>query len=242
MDKTHGGVTLPMNKRQSTLIMAVLLAVIAVAANACASRTTPESTQSTPEEALPTMAQPIGLPPAAWPDEVQRAIDDLAARLGVSAKDIAVASVTKQEMADSTLGCGTSSPRGSVQPTGLVLGTEITLSYGGQDYVYHAVAARLVLCTQSVPAAPGEGVMLPDGSEVALESAVTDLSGMLDIDADAIQVLAVEKRTWSDASLGCPEPGKVYAQVITPGFLIRLEAEGEAYEYHASLNRAILCQ
>ena len=38
---------------------------------------------------------------------------------------------------------------------------------------------------------------------------------------------------WSDTSLGCPEPGMAYAEVITPGYLIRLAAGDQLFEYHA---------
>jgi len=47
----------------------------------------------------------------------------------------------------------------------------------------------------------------------------------------------------SDASLGCPKPDMVYAQVITPGFLVVLEAMGDEYEYHTDVGRFVVpCQ
>ena len=45
---------------------------------------------------------------------------------------------------------------------------------------------------------------------------------------------------WSDASLGCPQPGMAYAQVITPGFRIALEAQGQLYQYHTDTKGQIL--
>lgn len=86
-----------------------------------------------------------------------------------------------------------------------------------------------------------EGVTLPSGSRVPLDAAVDDLADRLGLDRGAIEVLSVEQKTWSDTSLGCPEPGKTYAQVMTPGFLIHLKAGGRTYEYHASTSQALLC-
>jgi hypothetical protein len=44
-----------------------------------------------------------------------------------------------------------------------------------------------------------------------------------------------------DASLGVPEPGKTYAQVVTPGYIVELLLEdGQTYEYHASGERVVL--
>jgi len=71
--------------------------------------------------------------------------------------------------------------------------------------------------------------------------AIADLAGRLGVAAEAIQVRSVEALEWPDASLGCPQPGMVYAQVITPGYRIVLEAGGQAYEYHSSRSRVVYC-
>lgn len=68
----------------------------------------------------------------------------------------------------------------------------------------------------------------PDNRDLAL----ADLAAKLSIAPDAITVKAVERIEWPDASLGCPQPGMMYAQVITPGYRIVLEVDGKSYEYH----------
>ena len=45
-------------------------------------------------------------------------------------------------------------------------------------------------------------------------------------------VLAFDPVEWGDTSLGCPLPGKVYAQVITPGFRLVFDYQGQQNEYH----------
>lgn len=69
-----------------------------------------------------------------------------------------------------------------------------------------------------------------------------DLSGRLDISIAEITTKEIESITWSDTSLGCPEPGKFYAQVLTPGYRVVLEAEEEEYAYHTSLNNIKPCE
>lgn len=79
--------------------------------------------------------------------------------------------------------------------------------------------------------APTGGVF--DASLTPLvDEAVADLSGRLGVDASDITVVGAELVEWSDASLGCPQPGMVYAQVPTDGSLIRLSAGGTEYRYH----------
>jgi hypothetical protein len=70
--------------------------------------------------------------------------------------------------------------------------------------------------------------------------AISDLQRRLQVEAEAIEVVGVEPTEFPDASLGVPEPGQAYAQVIVPGVIIRLEAQGEVYVYHGAGERVVL--
>ena len=82
------------------------------------------------------------------------------------------------------------------------------------------------------------------GARSEAENLVTlareDLAERADVDPDQIVVQGVEEVEFPDASLGVPEPDKMYAQVITPGYVIRLAVDGDAYEYHAAGERVVL--
>jgi hypothetical protein len=53
----------------------------------------------------------------------------------------------------------------------------------------------------------------------------------------------VKAVNWSNTSLGCPEPGMVYARVITRSYRIPLSYGGKIYEYHSDQgDRVIYCQ
>ena len=74
------------------------------------------------------------------------------------------------------------------------------------------------------------------------EKAKADLAEYLHIDVSQIRVIESRSVDWPDASLGCPQPKMAYAQVITPGYWIALEAKGQKYPYHTDLkNQIILC-
>jgi hypothetical protein len=77
----------------------------------------------------------------------------------------------------------------------------------------------------------------------ATQTAKEDLSRKLGLSPEEISLVSVEAVPWPDASLGCPQPGMMYAQVITPGFSIVLEAAGQTYDYHADeRSLVVLCQ
>ena len=50
--------------------------------------------------------------------------------------------------------------------------------------------------------------------------------------------------TWSDASLGCPQEGFAYAQVITPGYKLLFSHEGAVYAVHTNDDgsHAVVCE
>ncbi len=73
------------------------------------------------------------------------------------------------------------------------------------------------------------------------ETARKDLADKLATSADYISVVDVEGRRWNDSSLGCPQPGHQYLQVITDGYRLTLEHEGRQYTYHTDRRRIFAC-
>lgn len=49
----------------------------------------------------------------------------------------------------------------------------------------------------------------------------------------AVRVAGWAEVTWSDGSIGCPEPGQVYTQALVPGYQLVLEVDGDYRSYHA---------
>ena len=95
----------------------------------------------------------------------------------------------------------------------------------------------------STPTFPVVKVKPPAEAKRVVELAMDDLIQKTGVALKAVRLVSVEAVQWSDASLGCPKPGMVYAQVITPGFLVVLEAMGDEYEYHTDEGRfVVLCQ
>lgn len=94
--------------------------------------------------------------------------------------------------------------------------------------------------------APGEALALletqlddvspaasPMATTVAADLAIVNIADELGLAEAAIEIVSNEPRNWSDASLGCPREGELYAQAITPGFEIVISAEGQEMTFHA---------
>ena len=161
---------------------------------------------------------------------------DLALRLNVAPDQIEVVSVVASEQP----------LQSSCQPVGapgvtipaFVMGQDITLVYGGQTYVYRTQGGRLMLC-EGTTSAPG----WPTEADISVRAAVNDLASRRKLAPDSVQVVSVMAEDWRDTSLGCPQPGMYYAQIIVQGYRIVLSAGGQQVEYHSDRRgRVVTCQ
>jgi hypothetical protein len=72
--------------------------------------------------------------------------------------------------------------------------------------------------------------------------ALKDAANRTQRDASQLRVALAESVTWPDGALGCPEPGRQYAQVLVSGYRIRIAAGAETLEYHGSMRgQPFLC-
>jgi hypothetical protein len=88
---------------------------------------------------------------------------------------------------------------------------------------------------------PGGGSPQPSQSGQPAGSAPRDLIDGILADAAsrtglAAESLSVDARhvVWNDGSLGCPEPGMSYIQVLTPGWHVLVRAGSRTLDYRAS--------
>lgn len=85
----------------------------------------------------------------------------------------------------------------------------------------------------------GNAVTWPPEADMAVAAALGMAMNDLGPDAAVVLVSAVD---WTDSALGCPEPGRMYAQVITPGYKIVISAAGTTATYHSDRSdRVVRC-
>ena len=84
----------------------------------------------------------------------------------------------------------------------------------------------------------GAGNGAPDQ---AVATAREFLAPRLKVEPQALTLVEVSATEWPDRSLGCPEKGMVYAQVITAGHRVILRSGDETYEVHVAGEVAVRC-
>ncbi len=211
----------------TSLLVGALLIATAGALGACGTPPT--------QSPLPTPAGGASTP-VPMADLLSQVRRDLSERLGLAESAIETASVEAVEWPDGSLGCP---EPGRSYTQAIEPGTKIVLRAQGQIYTYHTGPKRFVLCQQAIPTSePAYAPVL----QSVLDLALADLGAQLGQTARTIRVLSIEETTWTDSSLGCPQPGMAYLTVLTPGYRIVLDADGTQYPYHTSYSRVVLCQ
>jgi hypothetical protein len=100
---------------------------------------------------------------------------------------------------------------------------------------FAALAACAADAPPASPAAAAEVSPTPVATSLAAvtEAALADAARRSGLEEDALKVLSAEAVTWSDGSLGCPQPGMMYTQALVPGYRVRIKAGGQVLDYHA---------
>lgn len=73
--------------------------------------------------------------------------------------------------------------------------------------------------------------------EEATQTARADLAKRLGIASKEIDEESVEDAEFPDMALGAPVKDEMSGQMITPGWRIRLKANGRTFEYRANRNQ-----
>ncbi len=180
-----------------------------------------------PRSPLPTpRASPWLYPEEALSRAVKRAVADLAGRLGIPESEIEVVSASWEEMPIQDVECGR--PKEKITLPAFVMGIEVVLMAQGKTYVYRGRGEMVKLCT---PEGEPESLVIRKVKE-----------HFKDFPPEEVKVISVEEVVWPDTSLGCPEPGMFYAQVLVPGYRIILEVGGKRVEVHTDLKgRVVIC-
>lgn len=91
-----------------------------------------------------------------------------------------------------------------------------------------------------VPVPTDDAAALPSGpvdpsvlERAEVRAAIAAEAERRDVSEDEVEVTGFAEVTWTDGSLGCPQPGMMYTQALVPGYQLVLEVDGERASYHA---------
>ncbi len=170
-------------------------------------------------------------PTTELPDAAVRAREGLAAELGLDLDAVEVVRFTPEEWSDSCLGLG--GPAESCLQV-ITPGYLVVLHVAGQEANYAARTDETgEIVRFDMPMQPDTqqpGTELP--ATPAAERAREHLAEELGIALSEVEVLSATQEEWRDSCLGLGGPAENCLQAITPGWRVRLSANGQTYEAH----------
>ncbi len=144
-------------------------------------------------------------------------------------------------LALSLTACGeaTDGPGGS--PTDDAARTSATTTPGDDDSLTTAPQEDGTMRPDPIPV-PGQGDAalptgpVPDGvrEQPEVRAAIEAHAERVGVPVEEVEVAGYAQVTWSDGSLGCPEPGMMYTQALVPGQQLILSVDGKLASYHAA--------
>lgn len=131
-------------------------------------------------------------------------------------------------------GCGSGA---AAQPTILAMATRTVSSQTAPSQASGALVTPILTGTAS----NGDANVSPEAARL-VQQAKQELATRVAVAADRIKVVSVTRVPWPSSALGCPQPDRMYSQIVTPGYRILLNAGGKTYEYHSDLTqRVVFC-
>ncbi|MBP6016509.1 MAG: hypothetical protein KA586_07295 [Candidatus Promineofilum sp.] len=216
-----------MSKYKPLMMLFILVAALLVACG-------PQGAEPGVEEPATTMPDAT-MPPAAETPETEGAGDAgadaitaaatarLAQELGMTEDEIEFVSAEATEFTDSCLGLGqlNESCLQAMTPGWLIM-----LSAGGQEYEVHTdLTGEQVRVAVETP----EGNSAADSATAAAQEF---LVSQLGVALGDVQVVSAEATEFTDSCLGLGQANESCLQAMTPGWLIKVDVNGQAYEVH----------
>ncbi len=230
-------------------------------ATVIASTATSTATPSTPTAIPPASSTPIQLSTQSSQsispifestveldaDFTQSIIEDLALNLNIPTSRVQIVSVENAEWGQDTLGCADNNLyqeaiiKNTLDAT-YVEGLRYTLLVGNTIYEYHTENTDRYLRCSEQGIVSGEVLIAVDPlAAETLRVVQTLLAEELDLSSRRVQLVDMQPVTWSDTSLGCPDPDQTYTQVDIQGYHIVVSVADELYIYHSDSNTAYPC-
>jgi hypothetical protein len=87
--------------------------------------------------------------------------------------------------------------------------------------------------TAAATASTAPAVSIPAQANAAVEQARQAAATKAGVALASVTVTSVTAVNWPTSALGCPQPGIMYSQLVTPGYKIVVSANGQSFEYHS---------
>ncbi len=203
----------------------------------------------TPEAAAPSVTPEMEEDAGAPEPVAAAALAVLAESVGAAETGFSLDSAMGVTWSDASLGCP---QEGFGYAQVETPGYRLLFSYEGAVYAVHTNVdgSHAVVCEDAAgpqadtPFVAPETEVSSGAPESVAAAALAVLAESVGAAETGFSLDSATPEQWSDASLGCPQEGFGYAQVVTPGYRLLFSYEGAVYAVHTNVDgsHAVVCE
>jgi hypothetical protein len=87
---------------------------------------------------------------------------------------------------------------------------------------------------------PGKPVATASMPRAVRRAVVADAARRFEVSESSVVLSDAEQVTWSDGSLGCPQPGMTYLQALVPGYRVAATTSAGRLLYHTDAGGSVV--
>lgn len=179
-------------------------------------------------------------------DTLVSARDDLSRYLSIDNQRVQMVTLTRDNLYHADFACPQpphlSAILANFQQYATAERYRLTLLVGMTIYTYHIVPDQiLTLCYPTQPVTDELLFMVDPIASELTRLAQRRLAQELDLPQMRMQLVALTAHTWTDTSLGCPQPNQTYDAIQVEGYRIVLQAGDRNYSFHTDASSIFAC-
>jgi len=86
----------------------------------------------------------------------------------------------------------------------------------------------------------GEHVDIASVPRTVRRAVAADAARRFAVSENEVVLVSAERLTWNDGAMGCPEPGRMYTQMLVPGFRVTAKTSAGQMIYHTDSRDAVV--
>jgi len=203
------------------MLKRLLVIILLIFVGACSAQKTTTPSPVETEESLSLIAQ--------------KTAERLAAALNVNISEVSVDKIESVDWPDACLGI---IKQDQMCASVITPGYRVALTVNMTQYIYHTNkdGSLIIADEKSI----GETPLLDPNSPYAVDAAKQFLAELLSVKPSTVKIIGYSTRDWPDGCLGIAEKDISCIQVITPGYLVKLDVDGITYNLRTNSSGSLI--
>jgi len=203
------------------MLKRLLVIILIICVSACSAQKTTTPAPIVTEETLSLIAQ--------------KTVAKLAADLGVGISEVSIDNIEPVNWPDACLGIV---KQDQMCASVITPGYKVSMTAVGMQYIYRTNHDGSLIISEEK--STGEVPLIDPNFPNAVDASRQFLAELMSVKPITIKIIEFSARDWPDGCLGIAEEGISCIQVITPGYLVKLELDGQTFTLRTNTSGTLI--